>query len=107
VGSWRALRRLLSCTGDAAHQYTAGIVGLGLTNYALNGMFAISLSAFTRALMSGNRPMLNWSVMLFVIAGLAASLGVLFAGRALVIGAVRSERYVRSAAFAAANRLPL
>jgi ATP-binding cassette subfamily B protein len=107
VGSWRALRRLLSCTGDAARQYTAGIVGLGLTNYALNGMFAISLSAFTRALMSGNRPMLNWSVMLFVVAGLAASLGVLFAGRALVIGAVRSERHVRSAAFAAVNRLPL
>ena len=107
MGSWRALRRLLSCTGDAARQYTAGIVGLGLTNYALNGMFAISLSAFTRALMSGNRPMLNWSVMLFVVAGLAASLGVLFAGRALVIGAVRSERHVRSAAFAAVNRLPL
>jgi ABC-type multidrug transport system fused ATPase/permease subunit len=84
-----------------------GIAGLGLTNYALNGMFAISLSAFTRALMSGNRPMLKWSVMLFVVAGLAASLGVLFAGRALVIGAVRSERHVRSAAFAAVNRLPL
>jgi len=107
VSSWKALRRLLSCTGDAARQYAAGIAGLGLINYALNGMFALSLSVFTRALMSGSRPLLNRSVMLFLTVGLAGSLGVLFAGRALIVGAIRSERHVRSAAFAAVNRVPL
>ena len=107
MGSWRALKRLLSCTGDAARQYMAGIAGLGLINYALNGMFAISLAMFTRALMNGSRPMVNRSVMLFVAVGLVGSTCVLLAGRALVIGAVRSERHVRSAAFAAVNRLPL
>jgi ABC-type multidrug transport system fused ATPase/permease subunit len=107
VSSWRALKRLLSCTRDAARQYAAGIAGLGLINYALNAMFAISLAAFTRALMSGSRPMLNQSVMFFVFIGLAGSMGVLLAGRALIIGAVRSERHVRSAAFAAVNHLSL
>src|SRR5450756_599629 len=62
VSSWRALKRLLSCTGDAARQYMAGIAGLGLINYALNGMFAISLAMFTRALMNGSRPMVNLSL---------------------------------------------
>lgn len=107
MSSWKTLRRLLSFTGDAAPQYTAGIAGLGLINYALNGMFALSLSVFTRALMSGSSPLLNRSVMLFVCIGLAGALGVLLAGKALVIGAIRSERHVRSAAFAAVNRLPL
>src|SRR5450756_2874445 len=84
VSSWRALKRLLSCTGDAARQYMAGIAGLGLINYALNGMFAISLAMFTRALMNGSRPMVNRSVMLFVAVGLVGSTGVLLAGRAPV-----------------------
>jgi ATP-binding cassette subfamily B protein len=107
MSSWKTLKRLLSCTGDAAPQYAAGITGLGLINYALNAMFAISLSMFTRALMDGSRQVLNRSVMLFVFIGLAGALGVLFAGKALIIGAIRSERHVRSAAFAAVNRLPL
>jgi ATP-binding cassette subfamily B protein len=107
MSSWKTLRRLLSCTGDAAPQYAAGIAGLGFINYALNAMFAVSLSMFTRALMNGSRPILNRSVVLFVVIGLAGALGVLFAGRALVVGAIRSERHVRSAVFAAVNRLPL
>ncbi|MFA4931351.1 MAG: ABC transporter ATP-binding protein [Caldisericia bacterium] len=107
MSSWKTLRRLLSFTGDASPQYTAGIAGLGLINYALNGMFALSLSVFTRALMSGSRPLLNRSVMLFVVAGLVSSLGVLLAGRALIIGAIRSERHMHSAVFTAVNHLPL
>jgi ATP-binding cassette subfamily B protein len=107
MSSWKALSRLLSCAGDAAAQYVSGIAGLGLINYAFNATFAISLAMFTRALMNGSRPMLNRSVLLFVLIGLAGSVAVLLAGRALVIGAVRSERHVRSAAFAAVNRLPL
>jgi ABC-type multidrug transport system fused ATPase/permease subunit len=107
VSSWKALRRLLFCAGDAAAQYISGIAGLGLINYAVNATLAISLAMFTRALMNGSRTMLNRSVMLFVFIGLAGSVAVLLAGRALVIGAVRSERHVRSAAFAAVNRLPL
>ena len=50
---------------------------------------------------------LNRSVLIFLLVGLAGAVAVLFAGRALVIGAVRSERHVRSAVFAAVNRLPL
>lgn len=107
MSSWKALRRLLSFAGDAAAQYVSGIAGMGLINYAFNAAFAISLAMFTRALMNGSRPMLNRSVLLFVLIGLAGSVAVLLAGRALVIGAVRSERHVRSAAFAALNRLPL
>ncbi|HWQ21233.1 MAG TPA: ABC transporter transmembrane domain-containing protein, partial [Clostridia bacterium] len=107
MSSWRALRRLFSCTGDAAPQYISGIAGLGLINYAFNAMFAISLSMFTRGLMNGSRSVLNRSVLIFLLVGVAGAVAVLFAGRALVIGAVRSERHVRSAVFAAVNRLPL
>ncbi|MCX6085967.1 MAG: ABC transporter ATP-binding protein [Caldiserica bacterium] len=107
MSSWRALKRLFSCAGDAAPQYISGIAGLGLINYAFNAMFAISLSMLTRGLMNGSRSMLNRSVLIFLLVGLAGAVAVLFAGRALVIGAVRSERHVRSAAFAAVNRLPL
>ena len=107
MSSWKALRRLLSFAGDAAAQYVSGIAGMGLINYAFNAAFAISLAMFTRALMNGSHPMLNKSVLLFVFIGLAGSVAVLLAGRALVIGAVRSERHVRSAAFTAVNRLPL
>jgi len=107
MSSWRALRRLLSCAGDAAPQYISGIAGLGLINYAFNALFAISLAMFTRGLMNGSRSTLNRSVLLFVLVGVAGSVAVLLAGRALVIGAVRSERHVRSAAFAAVNRVPL
>jgi len=98
---------LFSCTGDAAPQYLSGIAGLGLINYAFNAMFAVSLAMFTRGLMNGSRSTLNRSVLIFLLVGLAGAIAVLFAGRALVIGAVRSERHVRSSAFAAVNRLPL
>lgn len=107
MSSWRALRRLFSCAGDAAPQYVSGIAGLGLINYAFNAMFAVSLAMFTRGLMNGSRSVLNRSVLIFLLVGLAGAVAVLFAGRALVIGAVRSERHVRSAVFAAVNRLPL
>jgi ATP-binding cassette subfamily B protein len=107
MSSWKVLKRLFSCTGDAAPQYLSGIAGLGLINYAFNAMFAISLAMFTRGLMNGSRLTLNRSVLIFLFVGLAGAIAVLFAGRALVIGAVRSERHVRSAAFAAVNRLPL
>ncbi|MCX6062785.1 MAG: ABC transporter ATP-binding protein [Caldiserica bacterium] len=107
MSSWRALKRLFSCSGDAAPQYISGITGLGLINYAFNAMFAISLSMLTRGLMNSSRSVLNRSVLIFLLVGLAGAVAVLFAGRALVIGAVRSERHVRSAAFAAVNRLPL
>ncbi len=107
MNSWKTLRRLLSCAGAATPQYISGIAGLGLINYAFNAMFAISLAMFTRALMDSNHPMLNRSVLLFLLVGLAGAVAVLFAGRALVIGAVRCERHVRSAAFAAVSRLPL
>jgi ATP-binding cassette subfamily B protein len=107
MSSWKALKRLLSCAGDAAPQYISGIAGLGLINYAFNAMFAISLAMFTHALMNGSRSTLNQSVLLFILIGLAGSVSVLLAGRALVIGAVRSERHVRSAAFAAVNHVPL
>lgn len=107
MSSWKALKRLFSCTGDAAPQYISGIAGLGLINYAFNAMFAISLSMFSRGLMTGSRSILGRSVLVFLLVGLAGAVAVLFAGRALVIGAVRSERHVRSAAFAAVNRLPL
>lgn len=107
MSSWKALKRLFSCAGDAAPQYISGIAGLGLINYAFNALFAISLSMFTRGLMNGSRMVLNRSVLVFLLVGLAGAVAVLFAGRALVIGALRSERHVRSAAFAAVNRLPL
>lgn len=107
MSSWRVLKRLFSCAGDATPQYISGITGLGLINYAFNAMFAISLAMFTRGLMNGSRSVLNRSVLIFLLVGLAGAVAVLFAGRALVIGAVRSERHVRSAAFAAVNRLPL
>lgn len=107
MSSWKVLKRLFSCTGDAAPQYISGIAGLGLINYAFNAMFAVSLAMFTRGLMNGNRSVLNRSVLIFLLVGLAGAVAVLFAGRALVVGAVRSERHVRSKAFAAVNRLPL
>ena len=107
MSSGRVLKRLFSCAGDATPQYISGIAGLGLINYAFNAMFAISLAMFTRGLMNGSRSVLNRSVLIFLLVGLAGAVAVLFAGRALVIGAVRSERHVRSAAFAAVNRLPL
>ena len=107
MSSWRILKRLFLCSGDAAPQYLSGIAGLGLINYAFNAMFAVSLAMFTRGLMNGSRSTLNRSVLIFLFVGLAGAIAVLFAGRALVIGALRSERHVRSAAFDAVNRLPL
>lgn len=107
MSSWKTLKRLFSYAGEATPQYISGIAGLGLINYAFNAIFAISLSMFTRGLMDGSRSVLNRSVLIFLLVGLAGAVAVLFAGRALVVGAVRAERHVRSAVFTAVNRLPL
>jgi ATP-binding cassette subfamily B protein len=107
MSSWKTLRRLLTYTGDAKAQYASGIVGLGLINLGLNGFFAAALALFADSLMNKNRVLLTRSVLLFVAVGVLATVAILFAGRALVIGADRSERHVRSAAFAAANAMPL
>jgi ATP-binding cassette subfamily B protein len=107
MSSWKTLRRLLTYTGDAKAQYASGIVGLGLINLGLNGFFAAALALFADSLMNRNRVLLTRSVLLFVAVGVLATVAILFAGRALVIGADRSERHVRSAAFAAANAMPL
>ncbi|MHB8106097.1 MAG: ABC transporter ATP-binding protein [Candidatus Cryosericum sp.] len=107
MGSWKTLRRLLSYTGDAKAQYASGIVGMGLINLGLNAFFAAALALFANSLMKKDRILLTRSVLLFIGIGLLATVGILFAGRALVIGADRAQRHLRSAAFGAANAMPL
>jgi ABC-type multidrug transport system fused ATPase/permease subunit len=107
MSNWKVLRRLLGYTGDAGVQYASGIIGLGLINLGLNIFFAAALALFTDSLMNSDRILLTRSVLLFIAIGAFATVAILFAGRALVIGADRAERHVRSAAFAAANAMPL
>lgn len=107
MSSWKTLRRLLSYTGPAKLQYAFGIVGMGLINLSMNAFFAGALRLFTQSLMDKDSILLTRSVLLFVAVGILATIGVLFAGRALVIGADRTERHVRSAAFSAANAMSL
>jgi ATP-binding cassette subfamily B protein len=107
MNSWKTLRRLLSYAGDAKAQYASGIAGLGFINLGLNVFFAAALALFTNSLMNSNRVMLTRSVLLFVAIGVLSTVAILVAGRALIIGADRTERHVRSAAFAAANAMPL
>ncbi len=107
MSSWKTLRRLLSYTGDAKAQYASGIAGLGLINLGLNAFFAAALALFADSLMKKDRILLTRSVLLFIAVGVLATIAILFAGRALVVGADRTERHVRSAAFAAANAMPV
>ena len=107
MGSWKTLRRLLTYTGDAKAQYVSGIVGMGLINLGLNAFFAAALALFADSLMKKDRILLTRSVLLFIGIGLLATVGILFAWRALVIGADRAQRHLRSATFAAANAMPL
>ncbi|MFZ2414155.1 MAG: ABC transporter ATP-binding protein [Candidatus Cryosericum sp.] len=107
MSSWRALRRLLSYTGDARAQYAAGIAGLGLINLGLNTFFAAALVLFTDSLMNNDRILLTRSVLLFIAVGVLATVAILFAGRALAIGSDRTERHLRSTAFTAVNAMSL
>jgi ATP-binding cassette subfamily B protein len=107
MSDMRTLRRLVGFGEPVAAQYLRGVVGLGLVNLGVNGLFALMLAQLSASLVEANRAQLTRSTLLFLGVAILSSVSISFVARALITGATRIEYRIRNALFAAVNAVTL